>query len=136
MRNIEHYRPEEINEKGGDYIHRLDLMMNRENIGEAQLIYKNSPFPFYYLSSISIRKDVRGKGEGKNFLVGVNNFLLRKRKAGILVNSIDKNYPENQIYANNGWEPLNNDYYIFNPPKNLTPDRIKKAVYEIEEMMT
>ena len=135
MRKIEHYHPKEVHEKGEDYIHRLDLQVNGEKIGEAQLIYKNSPFPFYYLSSISIREDLRGNGEGKNFLVSINNFLLKKGKTGILVNSIDENHPANQIYKNYGWTPVGNYYYIFNPPKNLSPGRVSKAIHEIDEIM-
>jgi len=137
MRNIEHYQPEETNEKGEGYFHKLDLIVDGENIGKAELFYKNSPFPFYYLSWIDINPEKRGAGHGKNFLAAINQFLDSKGKSGLLTNSIHNESPAHSMYQNNGWQEIANHqgWYIYNPPKNLFPDRVDKAIHEVRQMM-
>ena len=136
MRDIKHYQPEETNEKSEGYFHKLNLIVDGENIGKAELFYKNSPFPFYYLSWIDIKQNKKGVGHGKNFLAAINQFLDLRGKSGLLINSTNAGSPVHSIYQNNGWQKIDNhqDWYIYNPPKNLSPGRVDKANYKIKQM--
>ena len=133
MKNIEHYSPYEENEKGENYLHKLELIIDGQNIGYAKLLYKNSPFPFYYLSSLHIYEQYRGQGNGKDFLASIKNFLDSKGKCGILMNLIQKDSPAKTMYSKYGWQeiPYQSGWYIYNPPKNLSYGQVNKAIYDI-----
>ena len=78
----------------------------------------------------------KGRGFGGALIEQLNNFLDSKGKAGILRNIIDRQNPAFSIYEKRGWRPIEDheDWLIYNPPKNLTPDRINKAIHGIQDM--
>lgn len=136
MKSFKHRRPLESREQAGTYTHRLELNWGGEHVGEAELVYRNDPFPFYYLFILRIEGKQQGRGFGGALVEQLNNFLDSKGKAGILRNIINHDNPACSIYENRGWQPIegNESWFIYNPPEHLTPDRIRKAIHGIEDM--
>ena len=133
-----HSQPEVTNGKDQQgFFHRLDLIVDGEKIGQAEMFYKNAPFPFYYLSWIDIVAHRRGRGYGKTLLTAINRFLDSKGRSGLLRNVIFAEDPTSSIYQKNGWRQISGreGWYIYNPPNNLIPERLNKALYENEQMM-
>ncbi len=114
MYEILRHKPKHTYESGGDYVHKLTLVLDGEQIGDAEMVYMNSPFPFYYFASINIESSLRGRGLGKKLLLQVNEFLDSRGKTGLLVNSIRRDNPAFQIYERNGWQEIegHNDWFI------------------------
>lgn len=136
MISLEHKPPPESYEKAGTYTHRLELNALGKHAGEAELVYRNDPFPFYYLFFLRIDNEQRGKGFGNALVQQLNQFLESRCKTGILKNIIDLQNPTFSIYEKNGWKQIegNENWLIYNPPKILTSDRINKAIHGILEM--
>jgi len=137
MKQIEHLHPKEVYEEEREFMHKLELIDSGEHIGELELMYKNHPFPFYYLSYLNIDKPKRGKGYSGFFLENINKFLDSKGKAGLLLNTIYSKDPTSSIYARHGWQEIEGHlgWYIYNAPKNLTKDRVDSAIKDIVAMI-
>lgn len=137
MRNINYQSPKETHEQEDFYFHKLDLIVDGIEIGKAELFYKNSPFPFYYLSWVEIKPEYRGGGHGGFFLAAINEFINERGKAGILTNLIPEDSPAHLVYANYGWQEVggHSGWYIYNSPYDLSYERLDKAIYAIKQMM-
>ncbi len=130
MKKFEHFKPTETEEK----IHRIELRMDGDQVGFANLEYRNRPFPFYYVKLVFVLPHARNLGFGKEILAELNNFLDSHKKAGLLLNSIDEDDPAYSIYEKAGWKPIKHGShcYSYNLPTGLTEGRLEKAVYEVE----
>lgn len=83
--------------------HRLSIKVDGEEIGEAELIYFSQPIRFYYLDTVWIRHDQRGKGLGSRAVEAVNEFLDKKGVPGMLLNVIEDERTRG-IYERRGWK--------------------------------
>lgn len=136
MRLFKHRHPPESYKQMGTYTHRLELNFSGQNVGEAELVCRNDPFPFYYLFFLRIDNEQKGRDFGGALVEQLNSFLDSKGKVGILRNIIDHKNPAFLIYEKRGWRPIDGHehWLIYNVPKNLTPDRIDKAIHGIKVM--
>lgn len=101
----------------------------------AELEYHNDPFPFFYVDFVSVEPLRRGQGFGSAVLEQVNQFLKEKAKAGLLESSISPRNPAYGLYQRHGWQPVPgaDEWFSFNLPKNLPPERIQKAMQAVEK---
>ena len=128
--SFEYKKPPENQE----HVHKIEMVIDGDVIGHADLEYRNDPFPFYYVSLVFIKKTFRGSGFGREVLEKINGFLDSKKKPGILANAIDIDHPAHQMYEKCGWIKIQDkeDWYSYGLD-NLNPNKIKKAVYITEE---
>ncbi len=134
MLKIEHIPPHIVKNKQWSYVHQLELILSSEKIWEAELLYINSPFPFYYIFFININKEFTNKWYGNKLVKEINLFLEKKWKIWILRNII-KNKDIKDIYKNNNRNYVNNteNYMIYNN-KNIQNSKLKQALYNIKKI--
>ncbi len=130
MKEFEHLKPPATEGK----IHRIELQTEGDMVGFANLEYRNSPFPFYYIKLVFVLPHARNQGFGKDILNELNHFLDLRKKAGLLFNSIAENDPAYSIYEKAGWKPVipGSSCYGYNLPTDLENGRLHKAVYAVE----
>ena len=74
---LTHLSPDVVKNKQGSYVHQLELLLSSEKIWEAELIYFNSPFPFYYIFFVKINKEYKNKWYWKALIGKINTFLKK-----------------------------------------------------------
>jgi len=135
MNEFEHIKPEDSFAEKGYYVHTLELRDGERKIGEAELIYKNDPFPFYYLSTIQIKEEEQDKGHGGQIIDQVNQFLEDKGKAGILLEMLDPGERGYGMAKRRGWQEVESEemerWYTYNLPENISQESVVKATESI-----
>lgn len=132
--DFSHRKPPEVFEKEGYQTHKIEIKENNERIGYVEFEYYNHPFPFYYVSYVLVKDELRGRGIGRKLLEKIDNFLDTAGRAGILLNNISKSSPARDMYENHGWAPIpgKDDWLTYNLPSDLEDGRLEKAIHKIE----
>lgn len=133
MKKFEYIKPEDFFE-GKNKPHQLELHDNGELVGFAHFDYRNYPFPFYRVDLIFIKPDFRGSGYGREFMKEINSFLIKKGKAGLLLNSIDEDDPTHNMYEKYGWKPVEGrePWFSFNLPDGVDKEKLSRAINRTE----
>ena len=127
--DFEYKKPPETENK----FHRLDLIIDGENIGFAEMEFRNNPFPFYYIELVFVKEIMRGQGLGVKIVEKINEFLDEKGKPGILLNSISSDLAHiKTIYQNHVWKAVQGRpiYFTYKLPE-LPKGRLDKAIFEL-----
>lgn len=135
MAQVEFLKPPEVFEKMRAYHHRLELSVHGENVGYADFEYFSNPFPFYYISFVFVRPKARNQRFGREIMTTINKFLVDKRKAGLLVCTIEAEDATAGMYERYGWQPVPGkpEWYTYNLPKQLNAGRLEQAIYQVDE---
>lgn len=136
-RRMQHIKPATMYELTREYVHRLQLVIENEPVGYAELEYYNKPFPFYYLSFLQVSENHKGQQFGSFVLDKFNSFLKEKGKAGILYDAMKDSSAAKGIYARHGWLSVagKKDWYVYNPPQGLDDISLHKAVAKLDEKL-
>ena len=134
MPEFSHSRPPEVFGKEGYHTHKIEVGGDKEKIGYIEFEYYNDPFPFYYVSFLSVKSEKRGEGFGSALLEKINEFLDTKSRTGFLVNTISPDNPAKPMYEKHGWVPVSgkSGWFAYNLPDDLEEGRLEKAIYKIK----
>lgn len=125
MESFNHISP--IENIKDPYMHKMELLVDGERVGEADVEYFSKPFPIYQISHLSVDYKKQGMGYGSKLMENIENWLKKKGKAGVLVDAIDMDSPAAGMYARRGWTEVPNSFglHVFNMPKGATIDQLK-----------
>jgi GNAT superfamily N-acetyltransferase len=120
MEKFVYHSSKENRISGRSGIHSLDLEIDGKIIGVAEMAYFSTPFPFYYLDELYVEYKKQGKGYGSKIMDQVENWLIEKRRAGVVTDAIDTDSPASGMYERRGWKkiPGHDHSYAFNLPKS------------------
>ncbi len=120
MGHMERFEREPATEENGGH-HRLDLVVDGNEVGEVEFQYRSKPFPHYYFSWLEVYKGLKGKGYGSKIMAQVETMLVEKGRAGVLFDDIYDEEPAAGMYARRGWKEIPGCpyYYVFNLPENV-----------------
>ncbi|MCC2631300.1 MAG: Acetyltransferase domain [Candidatus Paceibacter sp.] len=129
MESFNHISP--IDNIEDPYSHKMELIVDGEKVGEADVEYFSRPFPLYQISSMGVEFEKQGQGFGSKLMGYIEGVLKKKGKAGVLVDAIDPSSPAAGMYARRGWieVPDSNGLHVFNMPKGATIDQLKGYVF-------
>jgi ribosomal protein S18 acetylase RimI-like enzyme len=82
---------------------RIELEADGERIGYAEIRYFRKPFPFCYISSLSIDAAFRGLKLGSDMVRSINAFLDKKKVSGVLINAVGEGTGATNMYERHGW---------------------------------
>lgn len=125
MDELRHRSPKETLEKEGYPEHSFELIVNGEKIGSATVLYFSKPIPMYQISNLDIEEPLhRGKGYGGKIMGAIEDWLLQRKKPGIIVDAIHENSPAKGMYARRGWEFIeelegHDATYVYNWPNDV-----------------
>lgn len=118
--------PKENKEREDDTVHTFTLEIDGEVVGEIHAIYYSKPIPFYSLDDVYVYSKYRGQGYGSHIMDSFENFLKKKKKAGVLFDGIAMLSPASGMYERRGWKkiPGMETGYAFNLPDTVPIERI------------
>ncbi len=113
-----------------DKVHKIELVIDGEVAGYADLEYRNDPFGFYYVQTVLIRKGFQGHGFGSEMLEKVNEFLDSKNKPGLLLDAVMEDESAAGVYERHGWVRIPGKKYWFGYNlENMEPGQVEKAIH-------
>lgn len=124
--------------------HMLVLNVDGKEVAYAEMRYYNDPFPYYWVDwLVTMRKSDYGKGFGSKALHGVEDFLEKHGKPGILDDQIARGNSMHAygMYERHGWKVVyvkDTDMGVqyvrmFNRPENLSDMDIEKAILKHDD---
>lgn len=121
MNEIKYISPPESITQGELPQHRLELIVEGEKIGGAEIEYFSKPIPLYQLSDLYIDYEHKGKGYASKIMDQVENWLKERKKPGIVTDAILHGDSASGMYAKRGWLPVPNSLglHVFNWPKDV-----------------
>ena len=125
---IEYNSPKDNIERDETPQHSLELIVDGKVIGAAELTYQSKPFPFYHLNDLYIDFEEQGQGYGSLIMDKVEEFLLKRKKAGMLSDAINLDSPARGMYERRGWQAVPGEItiYAFNIPKSTNINQLTK----------
>lgn len=134
---IQYLSPKEALGRGESPQHRLDLFVDGEKIGSAEIDYFSRPLPLYQLSDLCILFEHHSKGYGSQIMDQVEAWLKKKKKPGVLVDAIDADAPAYGMYERRGWKriPDSSYLYVFNWPEGVSLDVLKGYAFQYTDPM-
>lgn len=125
MESFNHISP--IDNSENPYSHKMELLVDGEKVGEADVEYFSRPFPLYQISLMSVEFEKQGQGFGSKLMGYIESFLKQTGKAGVLIETIDPNSSAARMYARRGWIEIPNSFglHVFNIPEGATIDQLK-----------
>lgn len=135
MESFKHTSPAENIEN--PHVHKMELFIDGESVGSAGVEYFSKPFPLYQITSLGIDHDKQGRGYARKLMSYIEGVLVKKGKAGILVDAIDPESPAHGMYERRGWTevPDSGGLYVFNMPKGATLDLLKGYSFRYTDPM-
>lgn len=129
METFNHISP--VDNIENPYCHKMELIIDGERVGEADVEYYSKPFPLYQITHLSVEYKRQGQGFGRKLMEYIENFLKKKGKAGVLADAIYPDSPAAGMYARRGWKevPGSCGLYCYNLPKKATIDQLKGYPY-------
>lgn len=123
--------PKDNLEKGEDPLHTIDLMLDGKIIGRAEITYYSRPFPLYQISELYVEPEYQGAGRASKIMDQIEEFLIKKGKAGVLVDAIDPDSPASGMYARRGWQevPEQGGLFAFNLPDGASINDLRGYPY-------
>ncbi len=125
MSEIRYHNPKENIAREEEPRHTIDIEIDGELIGRADIEYGSKPIPHYQLSNLYVEYEYQGKGYGSKIMDYLEKMLVKKGKAGVLVDAIDTESAAEGMYERRGWKrvpPAFKNQFVFNLPKGVTPD--------------
>ena len=121
MESIKYLSPEQAMEEGELPQHHFDLVVDGEKIGGAEIDYFSKPLPLYQITDLYVDIEHKGKGYASEIMGQVEQWLMDRRKPGILVDAIMKGDPAKGMYAKRGWVkvPGGLGLRVFNWPSDV-----------------
>lgn len=120
--------------------HTIDIFLDGEWAGNAELVYFGKPIPVLYLDFMGLREQerFRGKKLGSAMIEQVNAYIKERGKMGVLFDEIDER--ASGMYERHGWTKSDlPGISVFNLPKSAKSEdvrativRIAKWVHEVE----
>ncbi|OGH86264.1 MAG: hypothetical protein A2493_00160 [Candidatus Magasanikbacteria bacterium RIFOXYC12_FULL_33_11] len=119
---IRYNNPKQNLEKQEEPMHTMDLVLNGEIIGRAEMTYYSKPVPLYQVSDLYVEPAYHGKGYASQIMSQVELFLKKHKRAGVIVDAIDIDSPASGMYSRRGWQeiPGESGLYVYNIPPNAT----------------
>ena len=91
---------------------------NDKEIGQVSVQVFLQPYRFAYIADIEIYKDYRGKGYGRGVIQQINNWLIKHKLTGLLVDSVESNSSNSSevynLYHRYGWKVFERKVFTFN----------------------
>ena len=81
--DIQYLSPEAAMEQGEQPQHRLDLIVDGEKIGSAEIDYFSKPLPLYQLSNLYVLFEHHSQGYATQIMEQVEAFLRERKKPGV-----------------------------------------------------
>ncbi|OGZ07755.1 MAG: hypothetical protein A3D65_01475 [Candidatus Lloydbacteria bacterium RIFCSPHIGHO2_02_FULL_50_13] len=124
---IQYISPKEALEQDESPQHRLDLFVNGEKIGSAEIDYFSKPLPLYQLSDLYVFAAHHSKGYGSQIMEQVEAWLKERKKPGVLVDAIEEDEAAHGMYARRGWQKVPHSccLHVFNWPKKISLDILR-----------
>ena len=111
----------------------IDMVVDGEVIGNAQLYYFSKPFPLYEIGSIVVNEEKRGEGYGSKIMAYLETMLKEKGRAGVLIDGTDPSSPVSGMYARRGWEKVpNSPWWSYNIPKSGSIEQLESLSDRME----
>lgn len=114
------------------YIRDIDeLVINSDEfldgavIAGAEINYFSSPIPHYQITDIWVEHEMQGMGIGSELMEKIEAMLVKKGRAGFLVDAILDTNPATGFYERRGWIPVprNKYQYVFNLPNGVSANK-------------
>lgn len=123
---LDYSNPKESVKSGEESCHVFKLLVKDNVIGEAKLIfYTKQGLHAYLLVHMSVDHKSRGSGFGSKLIEAINDFLVKKKAIGLLVDSIQPDSAAKGLYERHGWvrlEKIGHPHWLVfcaNPSKDL-----------------
>ena len=104
--NIEYRGPKETFAEDESGQHKIEVKIDGEVIGGAEIDYYSKPFPLYQITDLWVDYKEKGKGYASKIMDEVETMLKRKKRPGVLVDAISPGDPEVGMYQRRGWEEV------------------------------
>lgn len=107
----------------------FDAKKNGESVGSITLYVGKSPYPYYYIASLTVSDSERGSGYGSELMEKAEAHIRKSGVTGLLVDDIDTKSPAYGMYRRRGWKlvPGTEDTYYFNLQKNQDPTLLRNT---------
>jgi GNAT superfamily N-acetyltransferase len=124
--DIRYTSPSEIDPEVEKPQHKLELRLDGEVIGGAEIDYYSKPLPFYQLTDLWVEHEYAGRGNASRIMDQVENFLKERRKPGVLVEAILDDSAQG-MYERRGWMPVPDGLgrHVYNWPDGVSLDVLK-----------
>lgn len=121
MESINYLSPEEVLEKGEIPQHHFDLIIDGKKIGSAEIDYFSKPLPLYQVTDLYVDFEYKGKGYASQIMFKVEEWLIERKKPGVLVEAILSGDPAGGMYKKRGWVEVPGEYglHVFNWSKDI-----------------
>jgi GNAT superfamily N-acetyltransferase len=101
------YKSSKQNQKEDDNgIHTIDLVVNGKVVGGAELTYYSKPWPFYQINELWVEHEHQRKGYAGKIMIEVEEFLKKRKRAGVLVDGIMLGSYAKGMYERRGWQEV------------------------------
>lgn len=127
IEKVVHYtKPEHSEEEPQLRHHRFEIFDDGDSISGAEVYYRTKPMPYYEVRELWTEHEYQGKGLrlASKVMDEVEDFLIERKKPGLLVDAIHSDIPEVEtMYERRGWELIDNSCLrAFNLPDRVDPD--------------
>jgi len=114
--------------------HRISLEADGQEIGFAEMIYFSEPIRFYYLDSVKVKNEHQGLKLGSEIVESVNNFLIKKKLPGLLLDIIKDDQSTSGIYERHGWQATGFEkFMVYSPQRILPTETLKKMTGRVNK---
>lgn len=119
--NIEYKNPVEAMEDGEAPQHRFEIKIDGKVVGAVEINYFSKPLPLYQLTEMYIEVGEKGKGYASRLMEKVEEFLIKRKKPGVLVDAIMEGDSASGMYKKRGWVEVLGSYglHVYNWPEDV-----------------
>ncbi len=133
---VEYKSPKEVIEEDDEPQHHFDLVANGEKIGGAEIDYFSKPLPLYQMTDLYVDFEHNGNHYASQIMGQVEEWLIKRKKPGVLVDAVFSNDSAKGMYEKRGWErvPDSNGLMVFNWPKDVPLSVLKGYPWRYTDM--
>jgi ribosomal protein S18 acetylase RimI-like enzyme len=86
--------------------HKFELLDGQDVVGGAEIDYYSKPLPLYHVTDLWVDWSYAGVGNASKIMERVEEFLVERKKPGVLVEAIIDGSPSQGMYERRGWKPV------------------------------